>query len=528
MPSRMPNWKMRAKALVDGRPTTRLCRMPSCGSACMMRTRRSTASAGHEAVGVEHDREFVVAAPALAEVADVAGLEAGVLVAPAIGDGNASAPTSRASAANARFLGRGDARVARCRSARRRWKRSPTPVATSPSSIGSRLRTTRSGGFVADADQDRGRGGDRLVAAHAPAAGVTAATGSRAKRMIRKPIVAFQKPITDPRQRHREQHQQQRYRRRRSRRPTARRASEPEQPGHGQPDQREEQQPAGRSSAAASAVAAVGSGRRSSMRDAVYCLRGYEDIARAAADSPIRDATAWRDQPDDEAPGALVCRARAAPNCARRRCRARGRRRARARALRRDQPRHRTRWCSPGACRRANSSACARRSWAARFRFRSNMATPRSAASRTGRQLRGRTVFALHPHQSVSRCRPRPLCRCPTTCRRARGARRQYGDRAQRGLGRRARPGRPHRGRRRRRGRRCWSRYLCARLAGRRGHAGRYRPGARRACASARRRLRDAGRGAGRLRSRLPCQRHARRASPPRCGSPATRRRSSS
>ena len=33
---------------------------------------------GHDAVGVEHDRELVVLAPALAEVADVAGLEAGV------------------------------------------------------------------------------------------------------------------------------------------------------------------------------------------------------------------------------------------------------------------------------------------------------------------------------------------------------------------------------------------------------------------------------------------------------------------
>ena len=45
MPSRMPNWKMRANALVEGRPTTRPCRMPSFGSVCMMRTMRRIAAA---------------------------------------------------------------------------------------------------------------------------------------------------------------------------------------------------------------------------------------------------------------------------------------------------------------------------------------------------------------------------------------------------------------------------------------------------------------------------------------------------
>jgi hypothetical protein len=44
MPSRMPNWKMRANALVDGMPTTRLCRMPSFGCDCIMRTNRTIAS----------------------------------------------------------------------------------------------------------------------------------------------------------------------------------------------------------------------------------------------------------------------------------------------------------------------------------------------------------------------------------------------------------------------------------------------------------------------------------------------------
>jgi hypothetical protein len=31
MPWRMPNWKMRANALDEGMPTTRLCRMPIFG-----------------------------------------------------------------------------------------------------------------------------------------------------------------------------------------------------------------------------------------------------------------------------------------------------------------------------------------------------------------------------------------------------------------------------------------------------------------------------------------------------------------
>ena len=58
----------------------------------MMRTRRRIAAGGHEAVGVERHREFVPAAPALAEVADVAGLEAGVGVAAPVGDRDAPAP----------------------------------------------------------------------------------------------------------------------------------------------------------------------------------------------------------------------------------------------------------------------------------------------------------------------------------------------------------------------------------------------------------------------------------------------------
>ena len=56
---------------------------------------------GHEAVGVERDGEFVLAAPALAEVPEVAGLEAGVVGAAAIGHRDAAAPLLLGERANA-------------------------------------------------------------------------------------------------------------------------------------------------------------------------------------------------------------------------------------------------------------------------------------------------------------------------------------------------------------------------------------------------------------------------------------------
>ena len=62
--------------------------------------------------------------------------------------------------------------------------------------IGSRWRMTRSGGSL----RMQTRIAVEAVIGSSPrdaaAAGVTAATGSRANRMIRKPMVAFQKPIT--------------------------------------------------------------------------------------------------------------------------------------------------------------------------------------------------------------------------------------------------------------------------------------------------------------------------------------------
>ena len=47
---------------------------------------------GHQAVGVEHQRVVVLIAPAVAEVTDVAGLEAGVHFTPAVGERDAAAP----------------------------------------------------------------------------------------------------------------------------------------------------------------------------------------------------------------------------------------------------------------------------------------------------------------------------------------------------------------------------------------------------------------------------------------------------
>ena len=65
---------------------------------------------GHEAVGVEHHGKFVICPPALAEVADVAGLVAGIDVAPPVGDRHAAAPGCRQRREACFFLG-GDLRV---------------------------------------------------------------------------------------------------------------------------------------------------------------------------------------------------------------------------------------------------------------------------------------------------------------------------------------------------------------------------------------------------------------------------------
>ena len=147
MPSRMPNWKMRANALVDGRPTTSPCRMPSFGSACMMRTSRRIAAAVMKLSVSSVTGEFVPVAPALAEVPEVAGLEAGVDAAAAVGDRDAAAPFARPARQSpvppARDVTRGWCRSGRRGGSGRRRRR---PV--NSRIMASRLRITRSGGSL--------------------------------------------------------------------------------------------------------------------------------------------------------------------------------------------------------------------------------------------------------------------------------------------------------------------------------------------------------------------------------------------
>ena len=83
-----------------------------------------------------------------------------------------------------------------CRSGCRDGIARATPAAAMPSIMGSRLRMTRSASRCARR-QDRGRGGDRLVAAHR--APDRHHGGDRIAREAHdeKPMVAFQKPITD-------------------------------------------------------------------------------------------------------------------------------------------------------------------------------------------------------------------------------------------------------------------------------------------------------------------------------------------
>ncbi len=133
----------------------------------------------HEAVGIERDRKFVLCAPALAEVADIAGLETGILLAAAIGDANAAAPRGCERSELLVFGGRhgGIAGVAQD---------------VDMKAIG--ITRGRDAGehrleiadhavrqFVADAEKQRGRGGDRLVALDARGRRV-----DRAERVARK------------------------------------------------------------------------------------------------------------------------------------------------------------------------------------------------------------------------------------------------------------------------------------------------------------------------------------------------------
>jgi hypothetical protein len=141
----MPNWNSRANGLADGMPQHRRRR--------------------HDAVGVKHECEIVVLAPPVAEVADVAGLECGVGLAPPIGDAQPFTPGLRHRGEQA-LLGLRDRGivgiakdvdvkvrrgVARGQPLHQRHQKGRRPLWQ----------------LVADADQDGGRGSDRFSASDA-------------------------------------------------------------------------------------------------------------------------------------------------------------------------------------------------------------------------------------------------------------------------------------------------------------------------------------------------------------------------
>jgi hypothetical protein len=119
----------------------------------------------HDAVGVEHDGEVVVLAPALAEIRDVASLEADIVGAKPVGQRDPAVPC-RCERGKACALGRGDLRPA---GVAQHVDMKARPHAPRGQHLHHRLEQPRHplGRFVADTQQDRGGSGDRLIPAHA-------------------------------------------------------------------------------------------------------------------------------------------------------------------------------------------------------------------------------------------------------------------------------------------------------------------------------------------------------------------------
>ena len=147
MPSRMPNWKMRANALVDGMPMTRLCRMPSCGLACMMRTRRSTASAVIRLSASSTSAKSCCSPQRSQKSRMLPALKPVLMLAAAVGERDAAAPGIGELREHAGSRWR-RARGRWCRSAHRDGSCCATPRAIRPSIIGAMWRMTRSGGSL--------------------------------------------------------------------------------------------------------------------------------------------------------------------------------------------------------------------------------------------------------------------------------------------------------------------------------------------------------------------------------------------
>ena len=202
----MPNWKMRAKrarrrhaddqALQDAEPRLDL------HDAHELEHEVD----GHHAVGIEQHREVVVLAPALAEIADIAGLEADIVGAPPVGQRDPSAPECR-QRRKARILGGGDGALAGVAQ-----HIDMEALADAARGEPREHRLEQAGGavgrLVADAEQDRGRRGDRLVAAHA--AGDRRDRRHRIARKAHDQQADGRVPEPDhvPGQRYREQHDQ--------------------------------------------------------------------------------------------------------------------------------------------------------------------------------------------------------------------------------------------------------------------------------------------------------------------------------
>ena len=321
---------------------------------------------------------------------------------------------------------------------------------------------------------------------------MTAATGSRAKRMIRKPMAAFQNPITVQGS-VTANSTTGRGRPSRSRRATARRRRARSARDR-QADGREEQ---GRPPDRQRGRGDQSSGR--SVRHAWLACLSVRDMRRTFDIRPadvhamissgsmpcksnpgdergvtIEDSRRWREALWYVGPGA--------PRSARKRvAAARPRRSAGAGAVSARSAAAPRRWSMPAGCRPSEYRAHARAvhgrrvSVSGEIRLRHG----RPGRGRSGRAARAAMVFALHPHQSLFDLPADAVVPVPDACAAAaRGAGRQHGDRAQRGLGRRARSGRSHRRRRRRRGRRS-GRLSVRAAAGRRGDARRYRSRAR-------------------------------------------------
>ena len=178
MPSRMPNWKMRVKARGGGQADDEALQDAEPRIALRDAHQPQDRIRRHETVGVEHQREIVIAAPARAELADVAGLVAGVDLTPAVDQRQLVAPL-RGERRKRALLRRRNGRVVRVA---QHIDAKAAGVAGRGEAGHHRLQVAHQPFrvFVADAEQDRGRCGDRRVVAQRPRRrGLSSAGGQR-------------------------------------------------------------------------------------------------------------------------------------------------------------------------------------------------------------------------------------------------------------------------------------------------------------------------------------------------------------